>query len=668
MSLFDASAATVSFFAFRMRLTDNLGFDDRISTSGSLRAWDTAGGDTIRATGDFSPAPGAATRLLIDLSSNGATDITVTGFSLPPAQIEVGHDDLWTRLFQGNDRFILDNDHAIRIVGDARARADNLGGADAFVLAARGTGLMEILGDHETALGSSVGGADRFNLTVTQTGTERISLTGDVDLVGGGAQGDVYSGGDDTFFLSIQAARAVTVHGDARVVQTNGSLFGGDDSIGFTLVTARLSGHLVGDVAEVARGGLVFGGQDDLIGAGVLTGDVDVLDLGQVFGGNDELIIGFSPSAQINQLVGDVRVLGRNATADTVIRCGNDQLFGGSSQDILSGDIGDILVTTVAPDLRFGADSLWGGAGNDTLFGDSYTDFAIAAGGHDALDGGAGNDTLWGQGGNDLLRGGAGADSLYGGMGIDTADYSGSTAGVTVRLVDGIGFTGGDATGDRLMGIENLTGSASADRLIGADNIGNRLMGGDGNDTLDGRSGNDILTGGTGADSLVGGDGIDTASYAGSAAGVTVRLFNNVNAGGDAAGDVLAGIERLVGSAFNDGLAGATGNDRLDGGAGNDNLFGLAGNDRLDGGLGNDTLDGGAGADLFVFGPGAGRDRVTAFEDGIDRVDLTGTLTFAQLTETAITGGVRLAITAAPATFIDLIGVTTAQITAADFV
>jgi hypothetical protein len=38
------------------------------------------------------------------------------------------------------------------------------------------------------------------------------------------------------------------------------------------------------------------------------------------------------------------------------------------------------------------------------------------------------------------------------------------------------------------------------------------------------------------------------------------------------------------------------------------------------------------------------------------------------LTETAIAGGVRMAITASPGTFIDLMGVTTAQIEATDFI
>src|SRR6185312_6832352 len=136
------------------------------------------------------------------------------------------------------------------------------------------------------------------------------------------------------------------------------------------------------------------------------------------------------------------------------------------------------------------------------------------------LAGNAGDNILIGLGGNDMLDGGAG---------IDTASYAGSSAGVTVSLMTGIG-SGGDAAGDTLVRIENLTGSAQAD-------------------TLEGNAGDNILTGLGGNDMLDGGAGIDTASYAGSSAGVTVSLMTGLGSGGDAAGDTLVRIENLTGSA-----------------------------------------------------------------------------------------------------------------------
>src|SRR5206468_6788475 len=85
--------------------------------------------------------------------------------------------------------------------------------------------------------------------------------------------------------------------------------------------------------------------------------------------------------------------------------------------------------------------------------------------------------------------------------------------------------------------------------------------------------------------------GIDFADYSNSAAAVTVDL-NLGGSGGDAAGDRYAGIENVVGSAFNDLLTGD----------GSDNtLFGNGGNDTLEGGIGADTMFGGAGLDLVDY-------------------------------------------------------------------
>ena len=108
--------------------------------------------------------------------------------------------------------------------------------------------------------------------------------------------------------------------------------------------------------------------------------------------------------------------------------------------------------------------------------------------GDDTLEGGIGDDTLNGLAGNDTLIGGAGADALDGGTDTDTASYAGSSAAVTVSLVAGATNTGGDAEGDTLSNIENLTGSAHDDSLTGND-FGNDLSGGAGADTLNGGRG-----------------------------------------------------------------------------------------------------------------------------------------------------------------------------------
>src|SRR3546814_1633273 len=59
-----------------------------------------------------------------------------------------------------------------------------------------------------------------------------------------------------------------------------------------------------------------------------------------------------------------------------------------------------------------------------------------------------------------MLDGGAGADLLDGGAGIDRVDYGSSGAGVVIDLADGPA-SGGEAAGDRLVGIEAVDGSRS---------------------------------------------------------------------------------------------------------------------------------------------------------------------------------------------------------------
>ncbi|MEV4782874.1 hypothetical protein [Burkholderia sp. LMU1-1-1.1] len=201
-------------------------------------------------------------------------------------------------------------------------------------------------------------------------------------------------------------------------------------------------------------------------------------------------------------------------------------------------------------------------------------------------------------------------------------------------------------------GNDSLAGSTTADQIYGLE----------GNDTLLGNAGNDVLDGGAGADVLNGGAGTDTATYANSAAAVTVNLTTGAASGGDAQGDSLIAMETVIGSVFNDTLASSTAGHSLQGGAGDDlyivgvagvvvseaaadgidevqtalatlsiagyanvekltytgtaaftgtgnagdnTIAGGAGSDTLNGGAGNDRLVGGAGNDVLAGGAGA---------------------------------------------------------------
>ncbi|MDF1662008.1 MAG: Ig-like domain-containing protein [Planctomycetota bacterium] len=249
----------------------------------------------------------------------------------------------------------------------------------------------------------------------------------------------------------------------------------------------------------------------------------------------------------------------------------------------------------------------------NVITGTVNTDTLNGTAGRDQIDGLAGNDTLNGAGGDDLLNGGDGDDTITGGAGADqingdagtgdTAAYTNSPQGFNVNLAANTA-SGGDAQGDVLTGIENLTGSGNDDTLVG-DAMDNTLNGGAGNDTLSGGAGVDILIGGPGADTLDGGANpagmADFASYSTSAQGVSVDLQANTGTGGDAAGDTFVNIEGLIGSPQDDVLTGDGNDNMLLGGAGIDVLTGGAGDDLLDGGAGADSLNGGIGSDTVSY-------------------------------------------------------------------
>ena len=342
----------------------------------------------------------------------------------------------------------------------------------------------------------------------------------------------------------------------------------------------------------------------------------------------DYMTVGYTDAQgdQIDGTDGQNEIIYGFGGDDTIIAgAGNDTILGGVGADSIDGaggtDTADYSDSGagVTVDLVTGTGT-GGTAQGDTLSnvenltGSDHADLLTGDGNANVLDGRSGNDTLSGGAGDDTLIGGAGADSLDGGTGIDTADYSTSGAGVTINLTAGTG-AGGDAQGDTLTNIENVTGSHFNDAMLG-DGSANLLDGGVGNDTLYGAGGddtilggdgNDSINGGAGADSLDGGAGTDTADYSNSDAAVNVDLTTGTGTGGHAQGDTLSGFENITGSAHNDTLTGDGNANVLDGGSGIDILQGGAGADTLTGGAGADTVDGGAGVDWAMYsGSGAG--------------------------------------------------------------
>nr|WP_316655529.1 hypothetical protein [uncultured Gellertiella sp.] len=252
--------------------------------------------------------------------------------------------------------------------------------------------------------------------------------------------------------------------------------------------------------------------------------------------------------------------------------------------------------------------------GGSTVINDTNANWENVTGTRfgDFIEGTSGANILHGAGGDDVLIGGDGGDVLDGGSETDTALYLTSNAGVTINLATGAA-SGGDATGDQLISIENLTGSTYADVLTG-DAGANGLSGDIGNDTLAGAAGddilsgggnNDILSGGQGRDTIDGGADIDTLDLGLDAADSSrswyVDLQANLILVGGLVEDTIINIENVTGGAQNDTLLGTTSDNVLKGGTGNDTLTGNGGNDRFSGGAGDDVITGGIGIDTVDY-------------------------------------------------------------------
>jgi Ca2+-binding RTX toxin-like protein len=337
-------------------------------------------------------------------------------------------------------------------------------------------------------------------------------------------------------------------------------------------------------------------------------------------------------SANNDSLTGDAAdnaLYGGGGTDTLTGGAGADSLDGGAGTDLAdySGSAAGVTVNLTtgvgaggdaAGDTLSGVEYLTGSALDDVLTGNTAANLLTGGDGSDLLDGDAGADSLYGGAGNDTLKGGAGSDILSGGTGIDTADYSASTSGVNVTINGTV--SGGDAAGDTLSGFENLIGSALNDTLTG-DTANNYLSGGAGRDSLVGGDGDDTLAGGAGIDTLSGGSGMDYIDYSASASGVSINLATGSALYGDAQGDVLSGVDGIIGSAFDDTMVGfdgqggapdvytnifygGGGNDVMDGAAANDILYGGADSDTILGGSGEDTLSGGDGTDSLLGGLG----------------------------------------------------------------
>ncbi|MEG3166329.1 cellulase family glycosylhydrolase [Sphingomonas sp. PB2P19] len=216
----------------------------------------------------------------------------------------------------------------------------------------------------------------------------------------------------------------------------------------------------------------------------------------------------------------------------------------------------------------------------------------------DKLTGNARANVLNGHQGNDVIEGGAGADRIDGGTGLDSSSYAGSSAGVTIDLA-AASQRDGDAQGDTLTGIENVTGSGFADVLKGDAGV-NLLQGGAGDDRL-------VLS--SGRDTMDGGDGVDTADFAAASSRIVANLVTGAVLVSNGA-VTLRNVENMIGGSSGDQITGDDRANMLVGGGGGDYLDGGKGADWLIGGTGDDSYVVDAAGDMVIEQAGEGSDTV----------------------------------------------------------
>ena len=233
---------------------------------------------------------------------------------------------------------------------------------------------------------------------------------------------------------------------------------------------------------------------------------------------NIENVIGTKFGDHINGNSAENRLEGRGGDDTIDGGGGDDELYGDAGNDRILGGEGDdrndggkgidtVDYSASADDVHVSLRDNFGVGGdahNDTFY---FIENIIGSAHGDSLIGDKYANALSGNGGNDVNEGGIGRDILSGGEGIDTLSYMGSSAGVKVSLLNGTA-SGGDATGDKFVGFENLTGSAHDDVLTGSKED-NKIYGGKGNDKINGDEGADRIIGEDGNDTLTGGGGAD---------------------------------------------------------------------------------------------------------------------------------------------------------------
>ena len=476
-----------------------------------------------------------------------------------------------------------------------------LGGNDTITgKAGRGWGAAVDYSSNASSAPVTVVLGNSDNLGTASDGFGGTDTLINVDLARGGAGNDSLMGG--SYGQGVTGTFVEQFRGNAGNDTIDGG--GSDTVIGAHGVTDRADYANSPFAVVVNLGTAPISG--DFYGTGVITvnGGTALDGFDSVPGGSvqpytDRLI-------DINTLQGsnfNDTLVGGNPAFDNNERfeglAGNDSLDGGSGNDEA-----DYSSSPFAVVVNLGTSDLIGdfyGAGVVTVAGGTALD------GFDSVPGGSVQpytDTLvsmeWARGGdfNDTLIGGANVlERLIGGIGNDSID-GGSMTGVNYAAYV-IAGTAVNAT------ISNGSGTALNDGQGGTDTLVNinGLWGSNFNDELNGGQGDQWFRGGGGNDTIRGGADTDTVSYASDPNGVIVNLSGS---------PVVVGSETVGGGTARDGWGGIWGMqgtdtlmniENVDGSTFNDTLIGNDGDNVINGKGGSDSLVGGAGNDTYRIVP-----------------------------------------------------------------
>ncbi len=263
----------------------------------------------------------------------------------------------------------------------------------------------------------------------------------------------------------------------------------GGNGTDYITKTASLPGTLAGGPGnDSIKGGPAVGGPESnhLIGgdgADYLTG-----------GRNGDLMDGGLGADTFASDGGYSTVTYRNRTANVVVDANSAGEAG--ERDSIGSEIWEIE----------------GGHGNDTLTPYGWSSHSLRGGpGDDTLTVGSSGTEIHGGDGDDTIRAMYGAyasDVFHGGEGRDKVTYEGRAVEVSITLDDVANDGSPDERDNVHSDVENLVGGWGDDTLNGNDRA-NTLIGGGGDDTLTGFGGDDTFDGGWDNDMLVGADGVE---------------------------------------------------------------------------------------------------------------------------------------------------------------